>query len=130
MSDLNTHSTKVELAIERLTEISSDLNKMLAVHEQRINQHEKQMDNFGETLEKRREDSDLKLKEVYETIRSEDKNIIEEINKLRNESLSQHEKLTERIQELEQKIWMYVGGFAVVVFLVTYGQAILKFFAK
>ena len=127
---LEVRQDKVEDAIARLTDISSDLNKMLAVHEQRITQQEKHIDSIDVVLEKRREESDLKLKDVYETIRSEDKNILIEINKLRSESSDQHTKLTTKIGEMEKTIWTYMGGFSVITFLLMYGGNILKFFGK
>ena len=65
---------KIEDAISRLTTISADLQKMLAVNEQRLIQQEKQVTSLEEVIEKRREESELKLKDVYDTIRVEDKN--------------------------------------------------------
>jgi len=120
----------IELAIEKLTNVSIDLGKMLAVHEQRLNQQEKQMENLEETVEKRREEAEVKLKDVYETIRTEDKNILIEISNLRNEAAFQHEKLTERMIEMEKTIWMYMGGLTALFLFLTYGQNLLKVFLK
>jgi len=125
MSD--TMLTKLEDAIERLTNISSDLNKLIAVHEQRLNQQEKQMTSFETVLEKRREEADIKLRDVYETIRSEDKNILNELNQMRTESMQQYEKLNSRLSEMEKKIWLYIGGFSIIAFLISYGQPLMKF---
>ena len=117
---------RIEDAIERLTSISSDLSKMIAVHEQRLTQHEKQVTTLEEVVEKRREEAEIKLRDVYDTIRNEDKSILEEINKLRSEAASQHEKLTERMIVMEKTIWAYMGGFSVIVFLITYGPSLFK----
>lgn len=125
MSD--TMLTKLEDAIERLTNISSDLNKLIAVHEQRLNQQEKQMTSFETVLEKRREEADIKLRDVYETIRSEDKNILNELNQMRTESMQQYEKLNSRLSEMEKKIWLYIGGFSIIAFMISYGQPLMKF---
>lgn len=119
--------TKLEDAIERLTNISSDLNKLIAVHEQRLNQQEKQMTSFETVLEKRREEADIKLRDVYETIRSEDKNILNELNQMRTESMQQYEKLNSRLSEMEKKIWLYIGGFSIIAFMISYGQPLMKF---
>lgn len=123
-------SDRIEDAIERLTAISSDLSKMLAVQEQRLNHQERQVNNLEETIEKRREESEIKLRDVYETIRNEDRSIIEEITKLREEATAQHTKLTQRMADMEKTIWMYMGGFTAVFFLLSYGQNILKLFIK
>jgi len=66
------HMDRIENAIERLTEISSDLKAMIAVQDARITQHEKQAEIIDIKLEKRREELDFKLKDVYDTIRERD----------------------------------------------------------
>jgi anion-transporting ArsA/GET3 family ATPase len=130
LTSVEKRQDRIEIAITRLTEISSDLNKMLAVHEQRLLQQEKNMDNIEEVLERRREESDIKLKDVYETMRSEDNKILNELNAMRKESTEQHNKLTERLNSLENKVFLYIGGISVIVFLLTYGPNILKFLSK
>ena len=120
--------SRIEDAITRLTNIQSDLSKMLAVHEQRLNHQEKQVGNLEEVMEKRREESDLKLKDVYDTIRKEDRNILDEISKLREEAAEQHKILSERMSEMEKRLWLYVGGISVIVFVLAYGPNILKVF--
>jgi septal ring factor EnvC (AmiA/AmiB activator) len=119
---------RLEDAIERLTEISSDLNKMIAVHEQRINQNERSVSILENVVEKRREESDLKLKDVYETIRNEDRNIISELDKMREEQKNQHAEISKKMTAMEKIIWIYMGGFTVVIFLITNGSAIFKLF--
>jgi flagellar motility protein MotE (MotC chaperone) len=127
---LTRRQDKIEEAIEKLTDISSDLNKMIAVHEERINRQEKNVTYLEDVIEKRREESDIKLKDVYDTMRSEDTKILEELNKMRKEAAEQHMKLGERITTLENNMFMYVGGVSVIVFLLTYGPQLLKFFIK
>jgi hypothetical protein len=72
-------SDRIESAIEKLTSISIDLKTMLAVHEQRISVQEQTTDNLQDTVEKRREELDIKLKDVYDTMREQDNNILQEI---------------------------------------------------
>ena len=121
---------RIEDAIERLTEISGDLNKMIAVHEQRLIQQEKQMTSLEDVVEKRREESEIKLKDVYDTIRTEDRSIIQELNKMREEANVQHEKLATKINTMEKMLWVYMGAFSVITFLIAYGPSILKLFVK
>jgi hypothetical protein len=118
---------RLEDAIERLTEISSDLNKMIAVHDQRINHNEKSMTSLENVVERRREESDSKLKDVYETIRSEDKNIIIELNKMRAEQKTQHDEISKKMTAMEKIIWVYMGGFSVIMFLLSNIDLITKF---
>lgn len=127
---LSARQNKIEDAIAKLTDISSDLKGMLAVHEQRLNQNEKNVTYLEDVIEKRREESDIKLKDVYDTMRAEDSKILTELNNIRKEAAEQHSKIGERLTSLENKMFMYMGGVSVIVFLLTYGPQILKFFIK
>lgn len=126
LSMFENRQTKIEDAITKLTEISSDLNKMIAVHELRISQQEKIMDSLEDILERRREEADGKLRVVYETMRSEDRIVIAEINKLRVEGEEQFESLSEKITAMEKMMYVYMGAFSVVAFILAYGPQIIK----
>lgn len=123
---------RVEIAIERLADVSADLNKLIAVHEQRLIQQERTMDHINTTIEKRREDCEEKFRDVYDTIYSQDKTNLTEINqeiaKFRTETQEQYKELTKKIGDIERIIWIYMGGFTVVTFLLMYGPTIYKLF--
>ena len=126
LSMFETRQSKIEDAITKLTEISSDLNKMIAVHELRLTHQEKSMDTLEDMLERRREEADDKLKTVYETMRSEDRLVIAEIAKLREEGEDQFEQLSKKIQGMEKMMYIYMGAFSVVAFILAYGPQIVK----
>ena len=123
---LEKRQDRLDAVVEKLTDISGDLNKMIAVHEQRLNQTEKQMNTLEDVVEKRREESDVKLKDVYDTMRTEDKKILDELKNMREEASKQHSFLSERFNKMEKILWTYMGGFAVVVFIITYAPHIIK----
>jgi septal ring factor EnvC (AmiA/AmiB activator) len=125
--NLEKRQDRMEAVIERLSVIQTDLNRMLAVHEERINSNQKNVTYLEEVVEKRREESDIKLKDVYETMRSEDNKILTELNNIRKESTEQHNTLTAKINEIEKRLWMYIGGVSVIVFVLTNTDTILKF---
>ena len=85
------------------------------------------MGHLEEVIEKRREESDIKFKDVYDTMRSEDNKILTELNNMRKEAQEQHTKLNEKITEIDKKLWMYTGGISVIVFILTHTDSILKF---
>ena len=118
---------RMEAVIERLSIIQTDLNRMLAVHEEKITNNQKTVFHLEEVVEKRREESDIKLKDVYDTMRSEDNKILTELNNMRKEAQEQHTKLNDKITELEKKVWMYIGGVSVIVFVLTHTDTIIKF---
>ena len=111
--------TNIESTLDRLTDIANDLKTMIAVHDQRIIQQEKETLSLTVTVEKRREELDNKLKDVYDTIREQDNHILKEICDLREESNKQHKVLSEKISSLEKYIFLAIGGGIVITWLLT-----------
>jgi len=109
----------MENTLERLVDIASDLKAIIAVHDQRINQQEKDTVAIALTIEKRREELDNKLKDVYDTIREQDNSILKEICELRAESNNQHKFLSDKIASLEKYIFIAIGGGIVITWILT-----------
>lgn len=120
-------SIRLETAIERLTEISADLSKMVAVHEHRITQQEKTSLNLSDTIEKRREEFDSKLGDVYSTMRDQDNEILKQIVDMKKESSEQFKKLNEKIGQMERYVWMAIGGAFTVSMILSFSA---QFFTK
>lgn len=55
----------VENQIDFLKDIASDLKQILAVHDEKINQHEKKQDDIFELIEKRRQEMQDDIKELH-----------------------------------------------------------------
>lgn len=121
---------RIEDAIERLTEISADLNKMLAVQEQRLSQQEKTVGIIEDMVEKRREEYEKKLQNVYEVMDKEDSKIILKLEEIKREQKDQHKAVSDKITALEKIIWMYLGGFSVLIFMITYGPKVIEVLVK
>lgn len=121
---------RIEDVIEKLTEISADLNKMIAVQEQKITQQERSMGIIEDVVEKRREEYDKKIQNVFDVMRSEDTKILGEIEEMRKEQKEQHKAISEKMSGLEKIIWLYLGGFSVLVFMITYGPKVVELIVK
>ena len=119
-------SDRIEAAIEKLTNVSIELKQMLAVHEQRLSQQEKNSEELHTIVEKRRDELDYKLKDVYDTMRQQDNSVLEEIAKLRKESSEQHNILHTKINQLEKYIYLAIGGGMVITWLLTNAMNYLK----
>lgn len=130
LEHMEKRQSRIEDAIDKLTEISADLNKMLAVQEQRLSQQERSMGIIEDMVEKRREEYDKKIQNVYDVMRVEDTKILEELEEMRKEQKDQHKALSDKMTAVEKIIWTYLGGFSVVVFLITYGPKILEVVGK
>jgi hypothetical protein len=107
---------RIEDAIEKLTVISADLNRMVAVHEQRLLHQEKIMVNIEDIIERRRQEFDNKFINVYDKIEYEDKKI-----------LLDQENMKKKISALEKIIWSNAGGIAILSFIIAYGEKFVKF---
>ena len=91
---------KFDVAIDRLTEVSTSVDKMLAVHEMRLENQEQQREILHQRI------SDLK------------RDITDEFRLLRDENRKQHAETNERLSKLEKWRWLVVGMATAVGFLV------------
>jgi hypothetical protein len=123
-------TTSVKIAIQRLTEISSDLSKMLAVHEQRIGQHEKKQDLLEFSIEKRRDellaaverinrDIDASLARLEADTKVRHIEVLEKIKAVDDYHNSEITKLTNRISTFEKYVWMAIGAITVASWAVS-----------
>jgi len=128
VSILEKRYDRLEDAIEKLTSISGDLNKILAVHEHRITEQEKSMGVIEDILERRREEAENKIRDLHDIIRDEHKIVFDEINKTKEEQVLSEKRFADKMVEVEKTLWTYLGGTSVIVFLMTYGPSVLSLF--
>ena len=102
---------KFDIAIDRLTEVSTSVDKMLAVHEMRLENQEQQREILHQRI------SDLK------------RDITDELRLLRDENRKQHAEVNERLSKLEKWRWLVVGMATAVGFLVAQMGKISEFFS-
>ena len=89
LEDLKDIIVKIDDAIEKLSEVNSNVTKMLAVHEQRISRQE-ETDNI----------------------------LFAKIDKLRDKTDRDYDALVSRVQTIEKRVWMAIGAIACITFLV------------
>lgn len=106
---------RLDTSIEKLTEVSQSISKLLAVHEEKLGQQEKINANFTSILEQRRMEMDKKTEGIWD-----------EIKDIRHEQTKQYEKLNQKFTKIEKFIWTIGGGGAVLAFLLTYGPDFIK----
>lgn len=112
-------NNRIEDAIERLTEISADLNKMLAVQEQRLDQHAKDINTISARDEGRRKEMEHKFEKVYEAIED-----------FKEEHTRTTGTLFKKVSDIQRIIWTYMGGFSVVMFIIVNIPKFLGYFMK
>ena len=112
---------RLDIAIEKLTDVSNCINRMLAVHEEKIARQEEAIFEAEGLIETRRIELTVKIDDLHSRITTNTKEIMtaatqqhkehtDDIQKLRND-------LTTRVGVLEKWRWLIIGGSIVVGFL-------------
>ena len=112
---------RLDVAIEKLTDVSNSINRMLAVHEEKIARQEEAIFEAEQSIETRRNEIMVKIDELHSRITTNTK----EIMTLASEQHSQQNKEIQRIKEelvarvgvLEKWRHVLIGGSIVVGFL-------------
>jgi hypothetical protein len=96
--------------LEKLSDIQADISKILAVHEQRLNQHEKVHETLMSDVEKRRIEINEVTGDLYKAIDIKTDKIMDEIKENYSKSSEQTSKLRDRMVNFEKYIWMAIGA--------------------
>lgn len=113
---------RLDVTIERLTDVSTKVSQLLAVQGSRLEVQEKQAEKFYDLLEKRRTETMEDLKELSSKIVNVESDISKEmednhktiIDKIDNIKTS----IDTRMSRLERWVWIVLGGSGVVGFLI------------
>jgi len=118
----------LENQVEMLREIASDLKRMLAVHDEKLNQHERKQDDIFELIEQRRNDMAEDIKEIHSRITTVQRELCTEITATENRIIkgidelkeelktdqeyhnSKQKTLEQRIADLEKWRWIIIGA--------------------
>jgi chromosome segregation ATPase len=112
----------IRRAIDKLIDIHADISKMLALHDQRLGQHEKTHEVLTNEVEKRRMEIHNVTGDLYKEIDQKTTSIMDEIKKLSEKTFEQHNKINEKITSLSRFIWIGVGlsiGLSALISIVT-----------
>ena len=126
MSDLEKRQDRIEDSISKLTEIANDLNKIIAVHDQRLLQQEKDSEVLCKMVETRRKEQEDKLQEVYDTIEDKEEKVLREIKNVRDETRSHFTALNQKMAQVEKYMWMAVGGGIAASWLISFLFKLIK----
>ena len=113
---------RLDIAIEKLTDVSNSIHRMLAVHEEKIARQEEALFEAENKIEERRSELSLKIDELHSRITTNTKEIMsaaalqhqeqnKEIQKIRDE-------LSTRVGVLEKWRWIIIGGSIIAGFII------------
>ena len=97
----------MDTAIDKLTDVSTSIKSMLAVHEEKLNQSERIDEVIFNKLKDRADEIDNVYRDPQREINLVEKRLINEIKSLRND-------VGPRIGVLEKWRWLIIGGAIVI----------------
>jgi len=132
MAQVGTLVDRLDVTIEKLTEVSTRVSELLAVQGTRLLNQEKVSEQIQTLIETRRVETDTNIKDVYirvervekdlyNDIEASQEKVLTEIKEMRAESTTQHNELKTKVNRLEKWMWTLIGGIAVVSFVIQVG---------
>ena len=111
-------NTKLDNAIDKLTDISGSIKSMLAVHEEKLSKQEEIDKAIFNLLENRRVESDSKFEDIHGRLNKSVENLREEVElsekRLMCEIKSLASNLDGRIGVFEKYRWIIIGAAIVL----------------
>ena len=115
VGSMNVIHGRLDMAIEKLTEVSNCINRMLAVHEERLGQQEESQhraaQEFTSDIKELHSRITTNTKELLATSTQQHKEHTEAIQKLRDD-------IARRVGVLEKWRWIIIGGSIVFGFVI------------
>lgn len=111
---------KLDTSLEKIAEVSNNISRLLAVHDERINNIEKNADN-----------RDLEIKDLHVRITSQTKEIFDKLDHMETRMEDRIKALEKSIKDDQSKIdgrvlvlekwrWYIIGAAAIIGYLVSY----------
>ena len=120
---------RLEVAVDKLTEITISLQAMIAQQEQKLTRAEQTDDDIFITLESRRKEWDNDLKELHSRITTNSRELrefqIQSENKMLDEIRMVRTQLSERVGVLEKWRWVIIGGSIIIGLMMSNPDSVL-----
>ena len=121
IEDLKSIHGRLDVAIEKLTDVSNGINRMLAVHEEKLARQEEASYELEKQIESRRSELLEKIDNLHSRITTNTKEIMvsaREQHEAQNKEIQKiREELSARMGILEKWRHVLIGGSIVVGFL-------------
>lgn len=110
---------RLDTTIEKLSDLSNNISRLLAVHEHKIEYQEKQTEFLMSLIEKRKQESDQITRDSKAEFNESFQNIMRAIASMTSDHNKQHTALDVKIKNIEKFLWVATGGAAVVGFIIS-----------
>ena len=112
IENVNSIHGRIDTAIDKLTDVSTSIKSMLAVHEEKIQRQEQVDEVIFTKLRERQQDIDKVFRELQREMDQVEKRLLIEIKSLRND-------IGDRVGVLEKYRWIILGGFIALGWIVS-----------
>ena len=107
IENANSIQGRLDTAIDKLTDVSTSIKSMLAVHEEKIQRQEQIDEVIFNKLKERADEIDNVYRDLQREINQTEKRLLVEIKSLRND-------IGGRVGVLEKWRWLIIGGAIVI----------------
>ena len=107
VENVNNLNSRLDTAIEKLTDVSTSIKSMLAVHEEKIQRQEQIDDIIFDKLKERAGEIDTVHRELSKEIQQVEKRILIEVKQIKLD-------LGARVGIIEKYRWLIMGGALVI----------------
>ena len=111
VEEINLIHGRLDNAISKISDVSNSINRMLAVHEEKLSSQEEAIINAENLVEARRMEFNKEIKELHDRITKNSKEQLDAINNLKSE-------LSGRVAVLDKFRWVLIGGSIVIGFII------------
>lgn len=130
--------TKLDSSLEKISEVSNNIGRLLAVHNERLDQLEKTSDQRSDDIKELNQRISNQTKEIVEKITCLEKTMEDRLRANSSELKKQHQDIQKEIQSdmatldnrlgiLERWRWYIIGGAAAIGYLIGNLADIVKF---
>jgi hypothetical protein len=112
IENMNTINGRIDTAIDKLTDVSTSIKSMLAVHEEKIARQEKIDEVIFDKLKDRADEISDVYRELKRDVEMSEKRLLIEIKSLKND-------IGARVGVLERYKWLILGGAIVIGWIVS-----------
>lgn len=112
IENVNSIQGRLDTAIDKLTDVSTCVKSMLAVHEEKIQRAEQTDEVIFTKLRERQNEIDSGYRDLQREMDQVEKRLLNEIRSLRND-------IGSRVGVLEKYRWIILGGFLAIGWIVS-----------
>ena len=112
VENVNNIQSKIDTAIEKMTDVSSSIKSMLAVHEEKLAKQEQIDEVIFDKLKERQSSINQVYDDLHKNISQVERRLLLEIKTLKHD-------MNSRVGMLEKWKWLIIGGSIVIGFILS-----------